>query len=46
MVVTNRQIGRLRSLDLEGLPRGLAAAKAGLDPKTARQAAQRDGHGA
>lgn len=37
MVVTNRQIGRLRWLDRNGIAKGLAAAKAGLDPKTARK---------
>lgn len=32
-----RRLRRLRRLDLRGVPRGLAAAKAGMDEKTARK---------
>jgi hypothetical protein len=36
-MVTDQQVRRLRRLDLQGLPRERAAAKAGLGPKTARK---------
>ena len=36
-MVTDQQVRRLRRLDLRGVPQGLAAAKAGLDEKTARK---------
>jgi hypothetical protein len=36
-MVTDQQIRKLLHLDREGLPKELAAAKAGLDPKTARK---------
>lgn len=36
-MVTDQQVQRLRRLDLQGLPKERAAAKAGLDPKTARK---------
>src|SRR5215470_8386518 len=36
-MVTDQQIRKLFRLDREGLPKELAAAKAGLDPKTARK---------
>jgi hypothetical protein len=36
-MVTDHQVRRLRRLDLEGLPRGRAAVKAGMDDKTARK---------
>jgi hypothetical protein len=36
-MVTDQQVRRLRRLDLRGLPQGQAAAKAGLDEKTARK---------
>ena len=36
-MVTDQQVRKLFRLDREGLPRELAAAKAGLDPKTARK---------
>ena len=36
-MVTDQQVRRLRRLDLKGLPRGRAAAQAGLDDKTARK---------
>jgi hypothetical protein len=36
-MVTDQQVRRLFLLDSQGLPKQLAAAKAGLDPKTARK---------
>ena len=36
-MVTDQQVRRLRRLDRRGLPKGLAAAKAGMDDKTARK---------
>src|SRR3954469_17480866 len=36
-MVTDLQIRRLLQLDAQGLPKSLAALKAGLDPKTARK---------
>src|SRR4051812_46538326 len=36
-MVTDQQVQRLRRLDRQGLPRGRAADKAGLDAKTARK---------
>ena len=36
-MATDQQVRRLFQLDTKGLPKGLAAAKAGLDPKTARK---------
>jgi hypothetical protein len=36
-MVTDQQVRRLHRLDLLGLPRGQAAAKAGMDEKTARK---------
>lgn len=36
-MVTDQQVGRLRRLDLFGAPATLAAAKAGMDEKTARK---------
>ena len=36
-MVTDQQVRKLFRLDREGLPKELAAAKAGLDPKTARK---------
>jgi hypothetical protein len=36
-MVTDQQVRRLRRLDLRGLPQGQAAAKAGMDDKTARK---------
>jgi hypothetical protein len=35
-MVTDQQVRRLRRLDLEGVPRGQAAARVGMDDKTAR----------
>jgi hypothetical protein len=36
-MVTDHQVRRLRRLDLQGLPRGPAAVRAGMDDKTARK---------
>jgi hypothetical protein len=36
-MVTDQQVCRLRRLDLQGVPRGSAAARAGMDDKTARK---------
>jgi len=36
-MVSDHQVRRLRRLDLRGLPRGRAAAQAGMDDKTARK---------
>jgi hypothetical protein len=36
-MVTDQHVRRLRRFDLLGLPKGQAAAKAGLDDKTARK---------
>jgi hypothetical protein len=36
-MVTDAQVRRLRRFDLQGLPKGQAAAKAGMDDKTARK---------
>src|SRR5215210_4359555 len=36
-MVTDQQVRRLLRLDAQGLPKSLAALKAGLDPKTARK---------
>jgi hypothetical protein len=36
-MVTDHQVRRLRGFDLQGIPRGRAAARAGMDDKTARK---------
>ena len=36
-MVTDQQVRRLRRLDLQGIGPGQAAAKAGMDDKTARK---------
>jgi len=36
-MVTDHQVRRLRRLDLQGLPRGRAAVRTGMDEKTARK---------
>jgi len=36
-MITDRQVRRLRRLDLQGIPKELAADKAGMDAKTARK---------
>ena len=36
-MITDQQVRRLRRLDLQGLPKGRAADKAGIDAKTARK---------
>src|SRR5581483_8369640 len=37
MLTTDQQVRRLRRLDAQGTPAGVAAARSGMDPKTARK---------